>query len=59
MHLLLGISHMESNNYVGAIQLFEHARAQLRDYTSRALLVISLVSFLTAILHRIEIGRRL
>jgi hypothetical protein len=56
MHFLLGNLRMENSDYESAIQLFEHARGQLRDHTSRGLLVISLVSFPTAILHRIEIG---
>ena len=54
MYLLLGNSHMETGDYKGAIQLFERARAQTRPHTSQALSVVSLVSFLMAILHRIE-----
>ncbi|KAF8547863.1 hypothetical protein OG21DRAFT_1449832 [Imleria badia] len=44
MHLLLGNSRMEDGDYKGAIQSFERARAQMRPHTSRALLVISLIS---------------
>ena len=56
MHLLVGNSCMECSDYEGAIQSFERAQAQMRHYTSRALFVISLVSFLTDIfiLQRIE-----
>ena len=57
MHLLLGNSRMESGNYEDAIRSFEYAQAQLRPHTSQALLIVSLVSFLTAILQRIEIDR--
>ena len=45
---------MESDDYTGAIQLFERARAQMRPHASQALSVVSLVSFQTAILQRIE-----
>ena len=45
---------MESGDYTGAIQLFERARAQMRPHASQALSVVSLVSFLMAILQRIE-----
>jgi hypothetical protein len=50
---------MESGDYKGAIQLFERARAQTRYHTSPALSVVSLVSFLMAILQHIETGRNL
>lgn len=49
MCLLLGNLRMENNDYNGAIQLFKHARSQLRDHTSRVLLAVSLVSFRVAI----------
>jgi tetratricopeptide (TPR) repeat protein len=54
MYLLLGNLRMESGDYEGAIRSFERARAQIRPRTSRALLVVSLVSSLTAVLQRIE-----
>ena len=54
MLLLLGNSRMESSDYKGAIQLFERARAQMQPHASQALSVVSLVSFLMAILQRIE-----
>ena len=54
MYLLLGNSCMETRDYEGAIRSFERARAQMRTHSSRALLVISLVSSLTAIFQRIE-----
>ena len=54
MYLLLGNSRMESGDYKGAMQLFERARAQMQPHASQALSVVSLVSFLTAILRRIE-----
>ena len=53
MHLLLGNSCMEARDYEGAIRSFERARAQMRTHASRALLVISLVSSLTAMFQRI------
>ena len=59
MYLLLGNSHMERSDYEGAIQSFEHARAQMRHYGGRPLLVVSLVSFLMGLLQRIEIAHRL
>ena len=46
MYFLLGNSHMERGDYEGAIQSFEHARAQMRHYGGRPLLVVSWVSFL-------------
>jgi hypothetical protein len=49
MYLLVGNLHLEHTNYEGAIQSFERAGAQLRGHTSRALLVVSLVSFLLTI----------
>jgi hypothetical protein len=54
MYLLLGNLRMKSRDYEGAIRLFERARAQMRPHASRGLLVVSLVSSLTAILQRIE-----
>ena len=59
MHFLLGNSRVENNDYESAIQLFERARGQLRDHTSRALTVISLVSFPTNISQRLEIDHYL
>ena len=50
---------MERSDYERAIQSFEHARAQMRHYEGRPLLLVSLVSFLMGILQRIEIARRL
>ncbi|KAF8555002.1 hypothetical protein OG21DRAFT_1603126 [Imleria badia] len=44
MYLLLGNLQMESSNYEGAIQSFEHAHAQMRHHTSRPLLFVSLIS---------------
>ena len=57
MHLLLGNSRVKKGNYDGAIRSFERARALLRPHTSRALSMISLVSFPTTILQPIEIDR--
>ena len=45
---------MENGDYTSAIQLFERARAQTGRHASQALSVVSLVSFLMAILQRIE-----
>jgi hypothetical protein len=56
MHLLLGNSQMESSDYERAIQSFERARAQTRHHRSQSLLVVSLVSFITAILPHIKIS---
>ena len=56
MYLLLGDSHMESGDYDGAIQSFEHARAQLRPYPNESLFVVSLVSF--SILQFINFAER-
>ncbi|KAF8555005.1 TPR-like protein [Imleria badia] len=44
MHLLLGNSHMERNNYEGAIQSFERVRCQVRQHTSRPVLMVPLIS---------------
>ena len=41
---------MESNDYVGAVELFELARARLRPFPSQSLFVIALVNFLTRVL---------
>ena len=57
MYLLLGKSRVERGNSEGAIRSFERARAQLRPHTSRALKMVSLVSFPAAILQRIDIDR--
>ena len=46
---------MESSDYEGAIESFGHARAQLRQHTSRALVIISLVNFITRITQCIEL----
>jgi hypothetical protein len=59
MHLLLGNSRMESRDYEGAIQLFERARAQMRPHMIPALSVVSLVSFLMAVLQCIDTVRNL
>ena len=45
---------MESGDYKDAIQLFKRALAQIRPHASGALSLISLVSFLVAIMQRIE-----
>ena len=45
---------METGDYTGAIQLLERARAQTRPDASQALSVVSLVSFIVAILQHIE-----
>jgi hypothetical protein len=50
MYLLVGNTHMEGSNYEGAIQSFERAQAPIQHHTSRTLLAVSLVSFLTAII---------
>ncbi|KAF8439820.1 hypothetical protein L210DRAFT_3645803 [Boletus edulis BED1] len=44
MYLLLATSRMQRGNYGGAIESFEHARAQMRQYESQPLLMISLIS---------------
>ena len=49
MYLLIGNSHMESGDYKSAIQLFEHARAQMRPYSTQVLSMISLASLLVGI----------
>ena len=54
MYLLLGNLRMEAGDYKDAIQLFERACAQTRPHASQALSVVSLVSFLMAISHRID-----
>ena len=59
MYLLLGNSHMESSDYEGAIQSFEHAQAQMPHHASRLLLLVSLVSFVTVVLHLIKISHPL
>jgi hypothetical protein len=50
---------MERSNYEGAIESFKHARAQMRHYGDRLLVVISLVSFLMGVLQCIESAHRL
>ena len=45
---------MESRDYEGAIRSFESARAQMRPHPSRGLSMVSLVSFLMALVQRIE-----
>ena len=44
MYLLLGNFQMERSDYKGAIQSFEHARAQMQHNEGGSLLVVSLVS---------------
>ncbi|KAF8430510.1 hypothetical protein L210DRAFT_3764535 [Boletus edulis BED1] len=44
MYLLLGNSQMECGDHDGAIQSFEHARAQKRDYLGPPLFAISLIT---------------
>ncbi|KAF8552474.1 TPR-like protein [Imleria badia] len=44
MHLLLGNMRMESRDYEGAIRSFEHARVQMRPFTSQVLLMVSLMT---------------
>ena len=50
MYLLLGKSRMENSDYVGAVGLFELARARLRPLPSQSLFVVALVDFLTRVL---------
>ncbi|KAF8119504.1 hypothetical protein EV363DRAFT_1438062 [Boletus edulis] len=45
VHLLFGSSQMEYGDHEGAVQSFEHARAQMQDYVGPLLFAISLVSF--------------
>ena len=45
---------METGDYVGATQCFEHARIQMRHYTSRTLFVVSLASVLMSKIRCIE-----
>ena len=47
MYLLLGNSHMESNNFECAIQSFEDALAMMPYYVGPRLVAISLVRFLS------------
>jgi hypothetical protein len=54
MYLLLGNFQMERSDYEGAIQSFEHARAQMRHNEGRSLLVVSLVGPLMNVLQRFE-----
>ena len=56
MYLLLGNSQMERSDYDGAIKSFEHARAQMRHNEGWSLSVVSLVSFLVSVLHRIQVA---
>ena len=50
MYLLLGKSYMEARDYGGAIQSYERAQAQMRDYVGPPFFAISLVSSLTGVL---------
>ena len=59
MYLLLGNAHMERSDYEGAVQLFEHAQAQMRHYGGPPLLVVSLVSFLMGILQVCNVSKSL
>ena len=59
MYLLLGDSLMESGDYKGAIHSFERAQTQMRNYVGSSLSAVSLVSFLTGVLQRIENAHRL
>ena len=59
MYLLLGNSHMESNDYKGAIHWFERAQAQMRYYAGPRLSAISLVSFLPTIWWPVDNGQHL
>ena len=59
MYLVLGYSHMDRGDYESAIQSFENARAQMRYYGSRPLLMVALVSFLMGVLQCIEIAHQL
>ena len=59
MYLLLGNSHMERRDYDCVVQSFEHARPQSQHLTNQLFLVVSLVSFLTAVLQHVEISHPL
>ena len=59
MYLLLGNSRLESGDYIGAIQLFERARVQTRYHASPGLSMVSLVSFLMAILKSTQTVRNI
>ena len=50
---------MESGDYKGAIHSFERAQTQMRNYVGSSLSAVSLVSFLTGVLQRIENAHRL
>ena len=50
---------MECGDHNRAIQLFGHARTQMRHHTSRLLMAISLVGVLIDKLQCIEIAHRL
>jgi hypothetical protein len=50
---------MDRSDYEGGLQSFEHARAQMRHYGGRPLLLVSLVSFPMGVLQRFEIAHRL
>ncbi|KAF8435985.1 hypothetical protein L210DRAFT_3505969 [Boletus edulis BED1] len=50
------IDTIERSDYEGAIQSFESARAQIRHYENRPLLVVSLVRLSMAVLHCVEIA---
>ncbi|KAF8415520.1 hypothetical protein L210DRAFT_3585881, partial [Boletus edulis BED1] len=49
MYTRLGNSQMQCNDYEGAIQSFERARAQMQYHTTRPLFVVSLVRYLISI----------
>lgn len=50
MFLQVGKSHIENGEYQDAVQWFERARTRMRPHGSRALLLVSLVSSLMALL---------
>lgn len=54
MYLLLGNKHIESSDYQGAIQLFEHAQDQMQYYVGPPLISISLVCFLPITSHHLH-----
>ena len=59
MYLLLGNLHMENGDYKGAIQSFERAQAQMRNYVGPRLIAVSLVSFLQTIWRHVDNVQRL
>ena len=56
MHLLVGKLRMESDDHEGAIRSFGRARAQMRQHTTRALVIISLVNIIARITQCIELN---